>query len=605
MSWHKKYIKINLTTGNISVEKIAESVLINFIGGKGLGSYLLYKYMKPTMDPLSPDSVFIIATGPAQGIMPIAGRYCIVSKSPLSGMFIDNHVGGFLGPELRFAGYDAIVVTGKASEPSIITVLDNDVKIKKATHLWGMNTLDAEDILRQEYDNARVVSIGPAGENLVRIASTTSDYYRTAARGGIGMLFGSKNLKAIVIKGTQKLDIPEGIDVVRNNINSRAKESRKSGHQLPKYGTAWLVPIAAGRDQLPTLNYQRGEWEHIDIIEGKNIDKIFGERIKPKPCYKCTLACSHVIDTNYEWAEGRKIQHPEYESLGLLGSNLGITDLETILRLNHECNKMGLDTISTGSTIAWFMETTEKGVVPEKYKSEGIKFGDGEGAMKLVNKIANKSGVGKILAEGTRIASSIFGNNSDKWAVNVRGLELPAWDPRGKLGLGLSYITSNVGGSHLRGWPSTSDFPDKSAVPIIDSLIEQQDLKILKDSLIMCHFTHSIKPALTNKDTADIFSALTGIKTSEKEMRRKAQRIWILDRHFNIIAWNGEAPRKTDTLPYRLMHDKLPGGIAKGLTSFVSEDDMNKALDIFYEKRNCDKSGVPKTDEINWVLNEL
>lgn len=603
MTWHQLIIKIDLSTGIITKPKLSKSVLGNFIGGKGLGTYLLHKYMDPLLDPLDPQSVLVLSTGPAQGVMPIAGRYVIVTKSPLSGIYIDSHVGGFVGPELRFAGYDAVVVTGKASEPSVIVIKDDEISIEPAGAIWGDNTLDTEDKLKEKYPDSKTISIGPAGENMVHYATTTSDYYRTAGRGGIGMIFGSKLLKAIVIRGTGSIDVhsPDKVAEIKREITQRAKQSKLNGHQLPKLGTSWLVSLSSARDQLPTMNYQRGEWERSDEIEGSSIEAAYSGKLQKKPCYKCSLSCAYVIDSDYEWANGRMIQHPEYESLALLGSNLGTSNLETILHTNHLCNTYGLDTISAGSTISWFMECKQRDAIPDEYLSEAIEFGDEEGIIALITKIANKKGVGKVLALGVKRAAEIFGNGSDQWAVHVRGLELPAWDPRGKLGMGLSYITSNVGGSHLRGWPSTADYPDKSVIPIIDSLIEQQDLKIIKDSLIMCHFTHSINPAFGFEDSAKMYEALTGIPSTVESMRAMAHNIWLLSREFNVQIWNGEAPRKTDILPPRLMNDPLPSGIAKGLTSFKSQEDMEEGLNLFYKKRNCTPDGIPSREEIDKI----
>ncbi|MDH5645618.1 MAG: aldehyde ferredoxin oxidoreductase family protein, partial [Candidatus Heimdallarchaeota archaeon] len=577
------------------------SVLEKYIGGKGLGAYLLHQYVDPKIDPLSDKNPIIIATGPAQGTVPIAGRYSIITKSPHTGIFLDSHVGGYVGPELKFAGFDAIMILGKSEHPVYIEITNQSVHIKNADHLWGLSSLNAEDQIKENHDaKAKVIVIGPAGENLVHISTATSDYYRTAARGGIGMLFGSKKLKGISIRGTLELDVPDigSLKELRKDINHRTKKSIDNGHLLPKIGSSWLLRIANERDQLPTLNYQYGEFEAFEKITGESLHEKFSSVTKRKPCYRCPLGCSYIINYEAEWTEGRMVQHPEYESIGLLGSNLGIDCLDHILQTNHTCNSLGLDTISTGSVISWFMEVGNKGLIPEKYKHEKIEFGDKSGIIQLISKIANQEGVGEILSQGVKRASEIFGNGTDRYAVHVKGLELPAWDPRGKLGLGLSYITSNVGGSHLRGWPATVDPPDRSMVPYIDSLIEQQDLKILKDSLIMCHFTHSIAPGLGISDTAKIFEVTTGVKTSVKEMREKAQRIWIASRLFNVKIWGEISPRQLGVLPHRLMYDPLPTGKAKGMTSFNNQQDLDESLTIFYNKRGCDFDGRPQYQEI-------
>ncbi|MHA2502619.1 MAG: aldehyde ferredoxin oxidoreductase N-terminal domain-containing protein, partial [Candidatus Kariarchaeaceae archaeon] len=299
MGWTGKLLWIDLSSGTSKTEELPPEVLHQVIGGKGLGAYLLLKYLDPSTDPLHPDNMLVISTGPAQGTMSIAGRYTIVTKSPHTGIFIDSHVGGYLGPELKFAGYDAVIITGRAETPSYIRIDDDTVTIIPAEHLWGKDIIETTDIINNEFDSkARIVAIGPAGENLVHFAATNSDYYRTAARGGVGMVFGSKNLKAVAVRGRSTLpdtNLPM-VKTIRQQINQRAKSSHDKGHRLPQIGTSWLVPIASARDQMPTLNYQRGEWEHADEISGDSLEEHYGENIKRKPCYRCSLACAYVID---------------------------------------------------------------------------------------------------------------------------------------------------------------------------------------------------------------------------------------------------------------------------------------------------------------------
>lgn len=606
MVWHGKVLWVDLTVEKTWIEDIPSYVIENLIGGKGLGVYYLMKYMDPKVDPLSPDNLIVMATGPAQSSLPVSGRFCIVTKSPHTGIFLDSHVGGYIGPELKFAGYDAVIIKGKAKNPLYIKILDGDVSFHPSDYLIGKNIEETTDILTEEIDpKVRIAAIGPAAENGVKYAVVNCDYYRTAARGGVGLLFASKNLKAIAVKASnRKIKHTEEVKSMRTDINKRARASALNGHQLPKFGTSWLVGIANARDQLPTLNYQMGQWDKHENIDGDSLHERYKDRLKRKPCYNCTLACAYVIDSGYSWAN-RPIQHPEYESLGLLGSNLGIDDLESLLRLNHMCNILGMDTISTGSSISWFMECSKRGKVPQEYMSEIVHFGEVDKVIELVEKIAYCKGVGQILAKGVKRASKVFGMGTDAWAVHVRGLELPAWDPRGKLGLGLSYVTSHVGGSHLRGWPNTPDFPDRSVLPFIDSLIEEQDLKIIKDSLITCHFMHSIDPPLKLEDCANIFETLTGIPSSVQHIRELAQNIWILCREFNIRVWGVDNPRVSDTLVPRLLRNSLPSGPAKGLTAFVSDEDHEQSLDDFYPKRNCSTEGIPLRSELDELLEKL
>lgn len=594
-----KIALVDLSSARISYEEIPGRIVEKVIGGKGLGAWLLYRLVPPHVDALSPENAFIVATGPAQGVMPIAGRYTIVAKSPHTGLYLDSHAGGYVGPELKMAGLDALVVRGSSESPVWLQVEDGTVQIKPATSLWGKSTEETERALRERHDSrARVMSIGPAGERLVPISLVVSDGHRTASRGGLGALWGSKGLKAISIVGDREVSVadPSAVEELVQELRERARANRKKGHLLYRHGTSWLVNLASELDQLPVTNFQAATSEDAEKLSGYSIHESFGKRIRPKPCFKCSIACSFIIDGGFSWAEGA-VQQPEYESLALLGSNLGIYDVEALLRFNHMCNVLGLDTISTGNTIGWFMESVERGVVPEQFSREFIRFGDVDGALELIRKIALREGVGALLSGGVRRASRAIGKGSEQWAVHVKGLELPAWDPRGRLGLGLSYAVTPVGGSHLRGWPTTSDIPDRPAKEVIPGLVEQQDLKILKDSLIMCHFTHSISPALSVVDTARIFSAITGVQIDEKGARKRADLIWKLTRMFNEREFVPRAPREMDVLPPRLMNDPLPSGRAKGKTSFISQEDFEESLTELYHYRGLTDDGkVP--DEV-------
>ena len=592
---------VDLSKGKTWVEETPWGVVSKVIGGKGLGAWYLYKLLQPGVDPLGPGNVFVIATGPAQLVMPIAGRYTIVTKSPHTGLYIDSHSGGFVGPALKSAGFDALVVRGASDSPVWLGVVDGDLKLFDASDLWGLNTFETEKALHEEHDKkSKVLSIGPAGERLVRIASVINDRFRAIGRGGIGALWGSKKLKAIsIVPGDYSVSVADEsrVEELKESLRARSTANRKKGHLLYKHGTSWLVDVASELDQLPTLNFQYGSDEEAHKLSGYAFEEKYGGRIRPKPCYKCSIVCSYIIKADlFSWAgEQEFIQHPEYETLALLGTNLGVHDTEALLRFNNLCTLYGLDTISTGNTIGWFLETFERGLVPPEYVPEGTRFGDVEGILDLIRKIAFRQGVGKVLSFGVKKAAEELAPEALHWAIQVKGLEMAAWDPRGKLGLGLSYAVTPVGASHLRGWPVTRDPPNRSAKEVIPGLLEQTDLKILKDSLIMCHFTHSINPALNVRDTAEIFSAITGVSTDESGARRIAHNIWLLTRLINEREFGGVAPRRFDVLPPRLMEDPLPTGRAKGLTAFVSRDDFEESLSEVYRERGLNVDGsVPE-----------
>lgn len=584
-------LRLNLSNWKSKKERIPCKLHERFIGGKGLGTYYLFKEVPIGIDPLAAENKAFICTGPAQGLIPVAGRYCVVTKSPLTGLFLDSHGGGFLGPEIKHAGYDVIAIEGKSDSPVGVHIADDEISFYDANGLWGQDTHSVHKHVEEEFgQKVRTLTIGPAGENGALIACAVSDYHRTLSRGGVGTLLGSKRLKALSVRGTMKLpgDDQSAIKEIRSEFSQRASASRKQAIPLTRLGTASRILMANGWDMMPTSNYQRGEWEHAESISGETIMKRFTR--KRVPCHFCPLGCSFLVEVDYSWAKGY-IQCPEYESLALLGSNLGISDLETLFHLNHECNLLGLDTISTGNTMAWFLEVCERGRIPAEFSSEQVRFGDGAGLLKLIEKISSKLGVGAILAQGVRKAAEEFGNNTMDFAVHVKGLELAAWDPRGKLGLGMSYATSEVGGSHLRGWPVTSDIPDRSALPTMDSLMEQQDLKVMNDSLIMCYFSYNMSPPLTIADNARLFSALMGMETTPEMMRDLAQDIWLLARWFNEREYQIGKPRDHDVLPKRLMRDKLPSGVAAGRSAFIDDADFEACLDRIYEGRGIDKDG--------------
>ena len=592
-------LRINLTTKEITKETIPDSVVYGYMGGTGYITYFLYKELQPKIDPLSSENKIIIAPGPIQGTkIPVSGRYAMGTKSPLTGLYLDSNVGGFLGPEIRFTGYDLIIIEGKSESPVYLSIRNDKIEIKDAKHLWGKFVRETEKIIRntEEEPKMRVLTIGPAGENLVKFACTTSDSYRNAGRGGLGAVFGSKNLKAVAIKGSTRPTNgnQELIEEIRKDIIQRARTAKETGHLMHKHGTSWLVDVSNQVAQFPTRNFQSGEFEDHKKINHETMAEKY-KRFR-RPCFQCPIGCSETLDASvFEWTEEKEIAKPEYETLAMLGGNCGINNIETIIHANYLCNQLGIDTISIGSIIAMTMEAKEKGFVEgEEFKE--VEFGNSDKLLELIKKIAYREELGDFLAEGVSTVAKEWG--TEHFAIHSKGLPFPAWDPRGKLGLGLSYATAAVGASHLRGWPSTADVPDKSAEPVIKSMIEQQDLKTIKDCLSICHFTHSITPSLSLDDCRKITSAVWDKEVSIEELRDIAQKVWILKRLFNSREFEPKKPREFDKLPPRFMKEPLPSGRAKGCKAFIDEEDFERSLDYFYEQRGIEKDGYPKKEEI-------
>ncbi len=606
---HNRLVRINLSTNQIKKEKLPENIVETFMGGKGLGAFLLTQELDPGIDPLGSENKIIVSTGPLQGtVVPICGRYCIVTKSPLTGLFLDSHAGGFVGPELKFAGYDALIIEGIAKSPCFISIRDDDIQINDAQDLKGLTTLEKEMAFRKRIHEpkARIMSIGPAGENKVKFACITSDSFRNTGRGGIGAVFGSKNLLGIAIKGNKK-DIPVfDLEKLKNkamDLRKRASKGKEVDHWIYRVGTPALFNISSERDQLPVRNFQYGTLAEEASSLGE--EAIQNYSTKKRPCYKCVIQCAHVFGDNFSFKdeENHIAAVPEYETLGLIGSSCAVK-YETVVEANYLLNKYGLDSISTGSTIAFFMECSEKGLVPPEFQEEQIVFGDDQGLLELITKIAYKQGVGKILAEGTKRVSELFGQGSEKFAIHVKGLEMAAWDPRGRLALGLSYATAAAGASHLRGWPTSMKLPKDELVSpeIVETLVSEQDLKLIKDSLIICHFTHSIIPALNLQDVQTLYTEATG---GLKDIREIAQSIWSITRYFNMREFKLQQNTAGvhDTLPYRILYEALPTGIAEESKAFQSIEDFQQGLKFLYEMRKCNHDGDLNDQEVARIEN--
>ncbi|TRO54357.1 aldehyde ferredoxin oxidoreductase, partial [Candidatus Bathyarchaeota archaeon] len=587
--WMGKLLRIDLSTQQIKEERIPESVLSHYIGGKGLGTYFLYHEVPAGIDALSPENRFYLAAGPLQGTrIPITGRCSAISKSPLTQLYIDSGMGGYLGPELKRAGYDLLIIQGHAEKPVWININEDGSTIEDASHFWGKTTHETEAGLRKEDPKSQVISTGPAGERLVRFACLTHNYFRNFGRGGLGAVFGAKNLKAIAIRGSRhRISTPDP-DIERELVKQlaqRARAAKEKGHSLHYTGTPWLVDYSNSIGMFPTRNFQATHFEGHKKISDESLEKVYHKNKRRMPCEGCVISCAWTVkEPDHRWVDKNVpgiVALPEYETLGLIGGNLGIDDPVAITRANYLCNRLGLDTISTGNVIGFLMELTQRRLLPKGLQTNGIEFGDAESVIKLIPQIAARVGIGEQLAKGVREFASELGPKVTRLALHTKGLEYPAWDPRGKLGLGLSYATAAAGASHLRGWPSTTKPPEVSAVTILDSLIEQQNLKILKDSLVICHFTHSISPRLSIKDCVTLYSAATGEDTSLEAIEQIANRIWMLARMFNIREYK-DTPRKYDLLPYRFMHDPVPDGPTKGYTSFTSQQDFEDSLTELY-----------------------
>jgi len=595
---------------DLSREKVEEKTLCiedieMFVGGIGLATKIIVEEIPdPRIDPYSPENILIFMTGALTGT-PVYGasRYVVAAKSPLTGAWGETHVAGYWGTELKKAGYDGIVIKGKASSPVYIYINDRNVELRDASKLWGLDVFTVDEAIKNELnDNSvRIASIGPAGENLVRYAVIASDIQpngpRIGGRTGMGAVMGSKNLKAIAVKGSGRIKIKDSARL--SSILSRLLPlimSSPTAQILAAYGTAGEVEEFYEYGDMPIKNFTLGIFEEYKNITGQSFREK-GIVVDVYGCWACPVKCWKVVEV-----EGRRIRAPEYETIASLGSLLMIGDPYYLAKVNYLCCKYGLDTISTGVTIAWAMECFERGIISTA-DTGGIPltWGNKDAVLKIVEMIAKREAFGNILAEGCKRASEIIGKGSIDYCAHVKGVEMPMHDPRAFKGMGLQYATSNRGADHLYGlffrieqgqrvhdlkiYERVDRFSYKGKgwmVAIMELWSE------IQESMGICKFV-DIPPA----HVAGLYTYATGIKRTVPELMKIAKRIFTLKRLFNIACG---ITRVDDTLPRRFLKEPLNEGGAKGEVV-----ELEPMLKEYYEFMGWNDNGVPKRE----VLEEL
>ena len=576
--WMGKIIKIDLSTGKQETVEIDDKIRRKYLGGRGLGVKLYTEICSPQTEPLSPQNALIFLAGPLTGIMPTSGRFQVVSRSPLTNTICDSSSGGIFGAELKKTGLDGFIVTGKAAKPVYLDITNDGIEIRNAAHLWGLNTQQTKEaIIKKTKAGSSVASIGPAGENQVLFAAIMNDKDRAAGRGGMGAVMGSKNLKAVVVKGTGKILVndPDALKAFLPKLDRLIDKNPITGKSLQLMGTSVLVNVMNAHGLYPTRNFQGGVFNDAEGVSGEKLSEVLVH--KKSACYKCPIACGRTTKTASKEGEG-----PEYETLWAFGAQLGVNDLTAITEANYVCNELGLDTITCGSTIGCAMELYEKGVFPFE-----LKWGDADKLVKLVEDIAYKRGIGAELALGSKRLAEKYGK--PELAMQVKGMEIPAYDPRGVQGQALSYATNNRGGCHIKaymigpeilGSPVFLDrFATKGKAEIVALL---QDISAMVDSIILCRF---LQFAISPSTFAEMLNIVTGLDFTDDELVSIGKRIYSLERKFNTEAG---FTRKDDTLPPRFINEVLPEGASRNRTVMLDE-----MLDRYYEIRGWDKNGVP------------
>lgn len=587
MKYYGKVKEVNLSTGKVKSYELPEKMVKDFIGGKGIGAKILYDELAPHVDPLSPENILIFAPGPLTGTSaPTSGRWAVITKSPHTGVFLDCQVGGHFGAALRRAGVDILVVKGKAEKPVYLYIEGGEAQILDATHLWGKTIFETEDELKKVHPGSKIGSIGLAGENLVTFAIIGFDYYRQAGRGGAGAVMGSKNLKAVVAMPTGEISYydEKGMKATVSRLLNLIREHPVMKRRT-QIGTPMWVKMSNEGGFLPTRNFSRGVFDRADEISGETMkERIW---VKNKACFGCTIACgklTHVKDGKYK---SNEVEGPEYETIALLGSNCEVAPIESIAYLNRICDNLGLDTISAGGVVAFAMECYERGLLKNADGLE-LNFGNTDAASELLHRIAFRIGIGDLFAQGVRKAAEKIGQGSERFAIHVKGLELPGVEPRGSWGMALAFATADRGGCHQRAWTPTAELkgilPRFSTEGVARFVKEAQDERAVCFSLVLCDFV-----PFSIEDFAELLYNTTGINLSPEEYMLTGERIWNLTRMFNI---REGISRKDDILPPRIMEEASPTGPAAG--KLISKEILDSMLDEYYRLRGWDQDGIPE-----------
>jgi aldehyde:ferredoxin oxidoreductase len=590
--WTGKILRVDLSKSSYTVEDLDPVLAKQFIGGRGLAVKLLYDEGVATADPLGPENKLVFGVGPLTGTRALSSsRYLVVTKSPLTGAIAYSNSGGEFGARMKAAGYDLIVFEGKAPEPVYLDLTAKDVRIKPARHLWGKTTHETENLIRDEIaatsrvKKCSIAGIGPAGENLVLFAAVINDKHRAAGRSGVGAVMGSKNLKAIVTGGNRRITLADEKGFKQSVAVTKELVKQNAGMQtLGKEGTPFLVDLVRSFGVLSTRNFQTGVFEGADRINADSVSKSI--LIGRKACLYCPIGCGRVTrltqgDRTWE-GEG-----PEYETIALLGSCCGVSDLAAITRAGYICNELGMDTISAGGTIACAMELYERGFLSEKDIGFPLSFGDGHALVKMTAAIGKREGFGKVLAEGSYRLAQKYGH--PELTMTTKKLELPGYDPRGLKEKGLAYATTNRGACHMRSRTLGEELENPLSIEGRASLLKQgQDYFSVMDSGGVCCLTRGV---IKIDDFLPVLESATGAGYDRRSLLLAGERIWNQERLFNQQAG---LTKDDDSLPERMLKEPMPTGPAEG---HVVE--LAPMLTEYYQVRGWDENGLITKEKLS------
>jgi aldehyde:ferredoxin oxidoreductase len=596
-----KILRVNLSNKTSKEEPLPEKVAQDFIGGAGFGIKYLFDEVKSGTDPLGPDNKLIFAPGPFTGAgMPCSSRMSVAGKSPLTGAVGLALSGGYFPAEMKFAGWDIIIIEGKAEKPTYVAITGKNVRFRDASHTWGTNTFDCQQIIKDELrdQNVRVCCIGPAGERLCRVACMINER-RAVGRKGLGAVMGSKNLKAIAIRGTEPVPIAseEKFKTGRSALLKAFKESPVLYPEFSQHGTPMVVEVTGALGILSAKNWSE---TGLFVPEGLCLESQTSRKIGKEHCHDCPVGCSQMKLARTGPYAGILSEGPDFETIYAFGSNNGIGEIDPVIAADRLADELGLDSVSSGVTIGFAMECFEKGILTLK-DTDGIdlRFGNDEAMMTVLRKMAFREGIGDLLADGSLAAARKIGKGTEKFAIQVKGLELAAYDVRGAKAHGLNYATAYTGADHCKGYAFQEIFGvpvpyqvDRFAIEGKGKLtVWNQDIQAVTcDCAPMCKFLLDMAvPAIACQNTATVMEAITGLAFTSEDVMKVGERLTNLAKAFNV---REGFTRADDTLPERLMTEPLKGGASKG--QLISREDLDKMLDEYYAERGWDlKTGNP------------
>ncbi|HSR11692.1 MAG TPA: aldehyde ferredoxin oxidoreductase family protein [Thermodesulfobacteriota bacterium] len=616
--YNGKILRVNLSDGSMREENPPESVYRMYMGGSALSSYYLLKEQKPGVDPLGPENMLIFMSSVISGApLPGLTRYTVAARSPLTGAFGEAEAGGFFGPELKMAGYDGIIFTGRSPKPVYLWIKDGKAEIRDASKIWGKDTGEAEKRIREELgDNRiRVAQCGPAGEKMVRYACVVNELKHANGRCGMGAVMGSKNLRAVAVRGTQRLTFadPERVKGIAKEVLELLPQSALA-QNLKKFGTPMFVMPLHNSGILPTRNFQKGQFEKAEAICGEKMtDTIL---VKSEGCYACAVQCKRAVKVEGKYNASPEYGGPEYETVASLGSYCGVDNLAAIAQGNEMCNRLGLDTISMGVAIGMAMELVEKGILTRKDTDEiDLQWGNADAMLAMIGKAARREGFGALLAEGVQRMAEKIGKGAEKYAMHIKGQELPMHDPRGKQGLSLSYATSPTGADHIEAPHDTSFLTEGPAlkasrpaglmepVPAMEmgprkvrQFAHTQAIWNAFNSMGVCNFAAAPYTAFPLVTLAEAVAAITGWNASLYEIMELGERTVTMARMFNI---REGLSSKDDYLPERLF-ETLEAGTPR--EKKITREDFANTLKLYYQAMGWDpQTGIPTEGRLGFL----